>query len=133
MPMTPYLRKKLGDHALAQTTYTKPTAVFAALFLSDPGEAMSQAGEVTGTGYARIDITAKMGAFSALTGIAVSTAEINYGSPGSDWGTVAYIGIMDAASGGNMLYKEQLPSPRSATSGSRSVKFGVGQVSIQHV
>lgn len=133
MPMTSYLRKKDGDHNLGKSAFTMPTTVYLGLFQTNPGDSGSQTGEVTGTGYARISATAKFDAFVLGTGIATSNAEFNFGSPGSDWGTLAYVGILDASSGGNMLYYEAIPNPRSATSGSRSVKFAAGQVQIRHV
>jgi hypothetical protein len=133
MAMTRYLRKKLGDHAIGKASFTMPTTVYAALFLNDPTDAGIQTSEVSGTGYARIAVTAKIGAFDATTGIAVSSAEINWGSPGSDWGTPLFIGIMDALSSGNMLYVQEIPNPRAMTSGARPVKIIAGQLTIQHI
>jgi hypothetical protein len=133
MAMTRYLRKKLGDHATGKAGFTMPTTVYAALFTADPTDAGLLTNEVSGTAYARQQITMKMGAFDATTGIATSSADIDFGSPGSEWGTGAYIGIMDASTSGNMLYKEQITNPRSMTSGGRSVKFLAGQLTIQHI
>jgi hypothetical protein len=133
MAMTRYLRKKLGDHAIGKASFTMPTTVFAALFTDDPTDAGTQTSEISGTGYARQDVTSKISAFDATTGIATSSADIDFGSPGSDWGTGAYIGIMDALTSGNMLYVEALPNPRSMTSGARPVKFLAGQLTIQHI
>jgi hypothetical protein len=138
MPMTAYLRKKLGDHAIGKASFTMPTTAYLALFTANPGDSGSLTNEVTGTGYARIAITSKMDAFDAVTGIAVSNDEINFGVPGSNWSgglPISYVGIMDAsgAGTGNMLYYEQIPNPRAAPSGSRPVKFAAGQVQIRHI
>jgi hypothetical protein len=133
MPMTSYLRKKLGDHALGKTTYTKPTAVSLALFTASPTDTGSLAAEASGGSYARVEITSKMGAFDLTTGIAVNSNDVDFGVPTGNWGTLTYAGIMDDSSPNNMLYYEALPTARVVTTGSRRVLFATGQLQIQHV
>lgn len=128
MPMTTFLANELGDHAFRNSSWTSPTNTYLGLSLTNPTAAGLQTGEVTGTGYARVVATAKMGAFSG--GVSVNTTEFDFGTPGSDWGTPAYVFLADASSGGNILAYEQIPSPRAVLSGGRPVKFGVGQVRI---
>lgn len=132
MPMTAAWRKKVGDHLLGKTDIGALEDLWLGLFTADPGDSGSQVSEITGTGYARINVTSLFGAFDATTGIAVNTSEINFGSPGSDWGTGAYIGLLSASTAGTMKYKEQLPNPRAMTSGSRPVRFSAGRLSITH-
>lgn len=133
MPMTAATRKAVGDHLLGKTDIGAIGDLWMALFTSNPGDAGSQASEVTGTGYARINVTSLMTAFDATTGIAVNSSAINFGSPGSDWGTPAYAGFLSASSGGTMKYYEALPDPRPAPSGGRPVRFSAGRVQIRHV
>lgn len=133
MPMTSYLRKKLGDHAIGKVAYTMPGSVSLALFTASPTDTGSLANEVTGSGYARVEITSKMGTFDLTTGIAVNTSDVDFGTPSGNWGTITFAGIMDDSSPKNMLYYEQLPSSRSVTSGSRRVLFAAGQIQIRHV
>lgn len=133
MPMTLDARKDVGDHLLGKGDIATRTDLYMALFTANPTSAGLQTNEVTGTGYARINVTGKFDAFDAATGIATSNDEINFGSPGSDWGTISYVGFLSASSGGTMRYYEALPNPRNATNGSRPVKFSAGQVQIRHV
>lgn len=133
MPMTSYLRKKDGDHNIGKAAFTMPTTVYLALFTASPTDLGALVNEVTGSPYARVEITSRMSAFDLTTGIAVNTSDIDFGAPAANWGTVTYVGILDAATSGNMLYYEALPSPRSVTTGSRRVIFAAGQVQIRHV
>ena len=130
MPMTTTWANLVGDHVIGKSDIGALADIWMGLFTADPGDSGSQTSEVTGTGYARINVTSSMGAFAAK--VSISTAEINFGSPGSDWGTIAYVGFLTASSGGTMKYHEALPNPRNATSGSRPVKFASGQVQIRH-
>ncbi len=133
MPMTRYLRKKLGDHALGKAAFTMPTTVYMALFTASPTDAGTLTSEVTGGSYARIEATSKMGTFDSTTGIAVNSVDIDFGTPTANWGTVSYAAFLDASTSGNMLYYEALPTARAVTSGSRKVLFSAGQVQIRHV
>lgn len=133
MPLVQYSRKKLGDHSLGKASITMPTALYAALYSSDPGDAGSQASEITQ--FARIEVTSKFSAFDSTTDptktIATSTADINFGSPTVNGLPAAYIGFLDASSAGNMWYKERIPNPRLIVNGARALKFKAGTVTIQ--
>lgn len=109
---TQYLQKKLLDHALGKASYTMPAAVYVGLLTSTPGELGSQASEVAGGSYARVELTSKMDATVLATGVATSNAAVTFPTPSADWGTVAYIAIFDAASAGNMLYYQALAAAR---------------------
>jgi hypothetical protein len=129
MAMTNYLRKKLGDHAIGKATFTMPT-VHLGLFTDSPGSGGSLTNEVTGGSYARIEVTSKMGAFDLVTGIATSSALIEFATPTANWGTVTHVGIMDASSSGNVLIYDELPVPRSIVNAGRKVTFTTGTLSI---
>lgn len=131
MPLTSAVADDVGDHLIGKTDIGALETAYLGLSLTDPGLSGSIAGELTGTGYARIELTSKMSAFSA--GLASNTAEINYGTPGSDWGTPAYVFVINSASGaGTVKYTEQIPSPRFVSSGGRPVKFAIGELTIRH-
>lgn len=133
MPMTRYLRKKDGDHNIGKAAYTMPTAAYLALFTASPTDTGLLTNEVAGSPYARVEITSKMSSFDLTTGAAVNTSDVDFGVPAANWGIVTYVGVLDAATSGNMLYYEALPTPRSVTTGSRRVIFSAGQVQIRHV
>jgi hypothetical protein len=131
MPMTSYLRKALGDESIGKVAFAMPSAVYLALFTASPGDAGSIASEVTGGSYARQEATSKLGAFNLATGIATNTSNVDFPSPTADWGTITYAGILDALSGGNMLYYEALPNARTVLSGGRHVQFATGALQIR--
>lgn len=128
--MTQYLQKKLVDHALGLAAYTMPTAVYVGLFTGSPGETGSQTSEVVAAEYARQELTSHMDATVLATGVASNASGLTFPEPVSDWGTIAYVGILDAASGGNMLFYEALPAARAVEADAAAVQFTAGQISL---
>jgi hypothetical protein len=130
--MTSYLEKKLLDHMLGISSFTMPTTVYASLHTASPGQSGSLTNEVSSTssGYGRVAITAKMNATDPVSGISVSNAIILYGPATINWGTINYIAISDALSGGNMLMYGALTIAQTTPIG-ESVQFSVGQFIVQ--
>src|SRR5262249_55263395 len=124
MPLTTYGRQKLGDHSIGKTAFTMPS-VFAGLFTASPGDAGSQASEFTGGGYARQTLPASFGNFHA-NGPPAPPADISFPTPAADWGTLAYVGILDAVSAGNMIYYDAVPVARPVVNGGRRVTLRAG-------
>ena len=110
--MSNYLEGALINGTLRGTTYTAPTTVYLALYTSDPTDADTGT-EVSGTSYTRQSIT--FGAPS--NGASTNSAAIEFSQAGSSWGTVAYIGIRDASTGGNLLYHSPLDSSKTIETG----------------
>ena len=77
-------------------TNISPPTLWLALFTAAPSDTGGGT-EVTGTGYARVNMTA-LDVFPAAsgTGSLVSTAAITGFTAGGTWGTVTHIGIFDA-------------------------------------
>lgn len=117
MTATSFLRKKFVDSLTGQAAYTPPAALWLSLHKADPGDAGSFANEVAGGGYARVSLSGKMGAADPVSGISVNTVAINMGPATTDWGTVNFIGLNDAASGGNMLIDGAPTLPKTITVG----------------
>lgn len=104
-----YLKNKLLEHSLGKTSWTMPTAVYAALYTVAPTVAGGGT-EVSGSGYARIATT--WGTASA--GSIVNSAAIRFpasSGAGAAWGDVVAVGLHDALTGGNLLWF----GPTSAT------------------
>lgn len=101
--MSNYLENALINATLRNTAYTSPTTIYLALFTSDPTDAGSGT-EVSGGGYARTSFT--MGAPS--NGVSLSSSAIEFPQCTVAWGTVGWIGIYDALTGGNLLYHSPL-------------------------
>lgn len=129
--MTDYLEKKLNDHTLGITAYTKPTTAYSSLHTADPTDTGSHAAEVsvTSTGYARQSITSSMNATNSTTGLADNSTAITHGPASADWGTILYIGIEDATSTGNQLLHGAATASRTIQTGD-SYQLAAGQLAI---
>jgi hypothetical protein len=111
MPFTSYTDNKLIDHLLGSGTYTKPASKYVALYVGDP---MGSGTEVStsGTAYSR-----QSGSFTISGGTATNSANIEYSAATTSWGTINYVAIYDASTGGNMLVSAALTSAKTIGSG----------------
>lgn len=89
---------------------------YLALFLTDP-TASGNGTEVSGGGYARKIIT--FGTPSLVSGKeqVTNSAAVDFGTMTADLGTVAYWGIYDAQSGGNLLWYGSFSRSKNVLSG----------------
>lgn len=116
--LSSYAERKVLDHLFKNTSYTSPSA-YIALFTSDPTDSASGT-EVSGNGYARVQIDTVMG--SATTGS--DNSSITNGSnitfaaaSGGSFGTITHIGIFDASSTGNLLAHGALSASKQIDDG----------------
>ena len=119
-----YLENALINVTLRATSYTAPTTVYLALYTSDPTDA-DTGSEVSGTSYARQSIT--FGAPS--NGVSTNSAAIEFPQATGSWGTVGWIGIMDALTTGNLLYHTPLDASKTIASGD-IFKIAIGSLSV---
>lgn len=107
-----YLENAIINATLRNTAYTSPSAVYVALFTSDPTDAGSGT-EVSGNAYAR-----KQATFSSPSnGVTSNSADITFDQATGNWGTVSHLGIFDASSSGNLLYHTALTSSKTIETG----------------
>lgn len=111
MPFTAYIDNKLIDHLLGSGTYSKPAALYVALFVGNPASGGTEV-STSGSGYAR-----QSAAFTISTNTASNTAAIEYPTATSSWGTIDYVAIYDAASAGNQLVTAALSAAKTIASG----------------
>ena len=117
-----YLENKLVDHFLGTTTYTKPSAVYVALYTVAPSDTGGGT-EVTGGSYAR-----QTAAFSAASGGATSNnANIDFTNMPA--ATVVAIGIHDALTSGNLLLWGTLTSNKTTDAGD-TLRIATGDLDI---
>jgi len=122
--MSNYLENALINATLRNTSYTSPTTVYLALYTSDPTDADTGT-EVSGGSYARQSIT-----FGAPSdGVSTNSAAIEFPQATGSWGTVAYIGIRDALTTGNLLYHTPLDASKTIASGD-IFKIAIGSLSV---
>jgi hypothetical protein len=122
--MSNYLEDALINATLRNTSYTSPSVVYLGLYTSDPTDADTGT-EVTGGSYARQAIT--FGAPS--NGVTSNTAAIEFPQATANWGTVGWIGIEDALTGGNLLYHSPLDASKTIQSGD-IFKVAIGSLSV---
>jgi hypothetical protein len=96
---THYLRSAIGNHVLGGPTYTPPSDLYLALFTENIDEDGDDSDEVTGGSYARQVVT--FNEDGSVDGLFDNTSVSFTDMPAA---TVKGIALMDASTGGNMLY-----------------------------
>ena len=122
--MSNYLENALINATLRNTSYTSPATVYLALYTSDPTDADSGT-EVSGNAYERQAIT--FGAPS--NGVSTNSAAIEFPQATGSWGTVAYIGIRDASTAGNLLFHSPLDASKAIATGD-VFRVAIGSLSV---
>jgi hypothetical protein len=122
--MSNYLENALINATLRNTSYTSPATVYVGLYTSDPTDANTGT-EVSGGSYTRTAVT--MGAPS--NGVSTNTAAVEFPQASGSWGTVGWIGILDATSSGNLLYHTALDTSKTISSGD-IFKIAIGGLSV---
>jgi len=111
MSFSNYLENKVMLHVFGGTSYTAPATLYVGLYTSDPGEDDTGT-EVSGGSYAR-----QTAAFTITGGAAANTAAIEFPTASASWGTVTYVGVRDASTGGNLLASGALTTSKTISSG----------------
>lgn len=138
--MSDYLENKLIDHVFRATAYTAPTTIYVALYTSSCSDTGGGT-EVTGGSYARASITSGVSAWAntqasgtgASTGTGGTTSNssaVTFATPSAGWGTVTYVGLLDALSGGNLLVCTALTTGKTINT-SDTVSFPAGSLTFQ--
>jgi hypothetical protein len=110
--MSNYLENALINATLRNTSYTSPSTVYVGLYTSDPTDANTGT-EVSGGSYARTAVT--FGAPS--NGVSTNSAAVEFPEATGSWGTIGWIGILDASTSGNLLYHTALDTSKTISSG----------------
>ena len=119
-----YLENALINATLRNTAYTSPTTVYVALYTTDPTDADTGT-EMSGNAYARQSVT-----FSAPSdGATSNSAAVEFPQATGSWGTVAYIGLRDASSGGNLLYHTPLDASKTIATGD-VFRIAIGSLTV---
>jgi hypothetical protein len=119
-----FLENALINATLRNTSYTSPATVYVGLYTSDPTDANTGT-EVSGGSYARTAVT--FGAPS--NGVSLNSAAVEFPTATGTWGTVGWIGILDAATSGNLLYHTPLDISKVISSGD-IFKIAIGSLSV---
>lgn len=122
--MSNYLENALINATLRNTSYTSPATVYVGLYTSDPTDANTGT-EVSGGSYARTSVT--FGAPS--NGASLNSSAVEFPQATGSWGTVGWIGILDAATSGNLLYHTALDVSKTIDTGD-IFKIAIGSLSV---
>ena len=123
MAMSNYLENKLLEAVVKNTTYTSPATVYLALYSTAPTDSTGGT-ELSGSGYSRQAITFA----SASNGSIASNVSVTFGAASANWSTIVATGVVDASSGGNILFYKTTPG-RNVKSGD-SLVVASGDVTI---
>jgi hypothetical protein len=111
-----YFEDKVLGYLFGNVAYSLPATYYVGLWtatLSDSSTG-STAGEPSGGSYARVSVTNNSSNFDAASGGATANTNlISFPMATASWGTITYVGILDASTAGNMIAYAQLTSPVS--------------------
>lgn len=128
-----YTENKVLDHALGTASWTAPSTVYLGLFTNTSGNAATnlEAGtltdEVTTAGSAYGRETISFG--SASGGSASNSGTVTFSAATSNWGTITHVAVMDAATGGNVLFWGAVTTSKTIESGD-TFQVSSGNLSI---
>lgn len=133
--LTDYLENKLVDWLFRGQSFTPPATLHFALYTVAPNEGGSGGTEVSGGSYARVGVTASLANFAGTQSAGSTTASsgtggqtsnnnaITFPTPTGNWGTVVAVGILDAASSGNLLAVANLAASKTVNNGDPAPTF----------
>lgn len=124
MSTSVYLKHKILNHVLRNTTYTPPNPIYIALYTSDPTD-LDGGTEISGSGYARVTAPS----FTVSGNQASVSAYSSFPASSGSWGWITYYGIKDASTSGSLLFYGRLRDNQITTgdqyvSGSRYIRGG---------
>lgn len=106
-----------------------PSSVYVCLHSGDPTDAAA-ANEITGNGYARVQVTSSLANWAGTQGAGTTTASTGTGGATSNnnvvtfpnptpsgWGSITHAALRDAVTGGNLLFHGPLQVPKTVNAG----------------
>ena len=116
-----------------EATY-KPAAIHIGLWTTTLTDAStgSSGTEVSGGSYAREEVAQADASWDATAGgdgHTQNTSDITFTTASGNWGTITDVGILDAATTGNMLFYGALSASKVVNSGD-TFKFNAGDLDV---
>jgi hypothetical protein len=127
-----YLEGQLRAHIFRTATFTKPTALWVALFTVTPSDSGGGT-EVTGGSYVRVNVPpldANWTAASSTDGNTDNAAPITFAAPSANWGTVVAFGIFDASTSGNLYVWGPITPSKTINASDPAPSFAIGALDI---
>jgi len=127
--MSDYMENELLDHVLSAATFTAAATLHYGLFIT-PANDDASGTQVSGGSYARQAATNNATNFPAASGGAKANgAAVNFGTASANWGSVGYVALFDASSGGNMYFWGPMVPSIPILNGD-SLNFPIGNITF---
>jgi hypothetical protein len=124
-----YLENETLDHLLSAATFTAAATLWYALYITATNDDASGT-EVSGGSYVRQSVTNNATNFpAAVNGSKSNGAAVNFGTATGNWGSVGWIGLLDASSGGNLYFWGALVPSIPIVNGD-SLNFPIGTITF---
>lgn len=131
--MSDYLENRLIDHLFRAQSFSAPTTLYFALYTAAPSDSGGGT-EVSGGSYARASVTTSLSAFKGTHGNTTGTSSgtggstqnasaITFPTPSGNWGTITHWGVLDASTGGNLLFHGSLTNSKNVNNGDPAPSF----------
>ena len=127
--MNVYLGNKVCRWLAGNAMPAAPAACYVGLFNGNP---KTSGAEVTNTIHSggRVAIAFDAIANDGVDNEITNSAEVDFGQAAGDVANLDYVGIFDAASGGNLLFSKVLPGGPFAVAAGTPVKFLTGDLTF---
>ena len=116
---TLFARKAWLDHVFGRHAYAFPDHIWLALLTASPTIDGDLDDELSGGGYARVDIINLLSAADLTTGELTNSAEVLFAPATANWPAVTHLALVDAETGGNVLYFGAASTPRTTLTDDR--------------
>ena len=123
MSFSDFWEGEVLDHLFDIGAYAAPT-IYIGLSTADPLDDASGLAEPS-DGYARVACAA----WTRVAGLVDNDAAITFPEASGSWGTITYVALFDAVSGGNMLTSFALDSGVAVSSG-ETARFPAGDLNV---
>lgn len=127
MSFSNYWELEILDHIMNDGAYSAPT-IYVGVSTADPGDDAATLAEPSGNGYARVS-TAAADWNAASGGSKTNANAVTFPEASGSWGTLTYICLFDADSGGNLLASGALTSPQAITT-AQTLRFPASSITI---
>lgn len=127
------LEESIGNHLLRTGSWTKPTAIYVALFTTLPIDDGTGGVEVSGGSYARVLHGPSDATWDAPTdgsGSFRNATAVQFAAPTGDWGLIVGFGLFYASTGGTMCTCGSLTAPYLVNNGDAAPAFAAGTLSV---
>ena len=125
MDFTNYLADRLVKATVGTVAWTTPSEVYLGLYTEDPTKAGYSSNEVSEASYNRQRVVFT----DPVDGVSTNAGQVDWNTATSNWGDVGYISVMDASSGGFMLYFTALDNAKEILSGDQ-FKIDAGKLQL---